>query len=57
MRNLWDKIRYSEWFWIAVQVILVLVFFIVLLVVGTLIKVWYTNFMQNIFNIKVYWTN
>jgi hypothetical protein len=56
MRNLWEKFRYSEWFVIVLQVLLVVIAFIVLSVIGTLINVWFVHFMKDTFGINVYWT-
>ena len=56
MHNLWNKIRYSEWFTIALQVLFVVIVFVVLSVIGTLIDVWFVNFMKDTFGINVYWT-
>lgn len=56
MHNLWNKIRCSEWFTIALQVLLVAIAFIVLSVIETLINVWFVHFMKDTFGINVYWT-
>ena len=56
MRNLWEKFRYSEWFAIVVQVLLVVTIFVVLSAIGTLISVWFVRFMKDAFGINVYWT-
>lgn len=56
MRNLWDKIRYSEWFAIVLQILLVVISFIVLSVIGTLINVWFVHFIKDTFGINVYLT-
>ena len=56
MKNLWNKIRYSEWFTIALQVLLVVIAFVVLLAIGILINVWFVHFMKDTFGINVYWT-
>lgn len=56
MHNLWNKIRSSEWFTIALQVLLVAIAFIVLSIIGTLINVWFVHFMKDTFGINVYWT-
>lgn len=56
MKNLWNKIRYSEWFTIALQVLLVVTIFVVLSAIGTLISVWFVRFMKDTFGINVYWT-
>ncbi len=56
MHNLWNKIRCSEWFTIALQVLLVVIAFTMLSIIGTLIAVWFVNFMKDTFGINVYWT-
>lgn len=56
MHNLWNKIRNSEWFTIALQVLLVVITFVVLSAIGTLIAVWFVHFMKDTFGINVYWT-
>ena len=56
MHNLWNKIRNSEWFTIALQVLLVVTIFVVLSAIGTLISVWFVRFMKDTFGINVYWT-
>lgn len=56
MKNLWNKIRYSEWFTIALQALLVVIIFVVLSAIGTLISVWFVHFMKDTFGINVYWT-
>ena len=56
MHNLWNKIRNSEWFTIALQVLLVVIAFTMLSIIGTLIDVWFVHFMKDTFGINVYWT-
>ena len=56
MKNLWNKIRYSEWFTIALQVLLIVIAFVVLSAIGILINVWFVHFIKNTFGINVYWT-
>lgn len=56
MKNLWNKIRYSEWFTIALQVLFIAIAFVVLSAIGILINVWFVHFMKNTFGINVYWT-
>lgn len=56
MKNLWNEIRYSEWFAIALKILLVVIAFAVLLVIGTLINVWFVLFMKDIFGINIYRT-
>lgn len=56
MKNLWNKIRYSEWFTIALQVLFKVIVFVVLLAIGILINVWFVHFMKDTFGINVYWT-
>nr|DAF09978.1 MAG TPA: hypothetical protein [Caudoviricetes sp.] len=56
MKNLWEKFRYSEWFAIVLQFLLVVIAFVVLSVIGTLINVWFVHFMKDTFGINVYWT-
>ena len=48
--------RNSEWFTIALQVLLVVITFVVLSAIGTLIAVWFVHFMKDTFGINVYWT-
>ena len=56
MKNLRNKIRYSEWFTIALQVLLVVIAFVVLSAIGILIDVWFVHFMKDTFGINIYWT-
>ncbi|WFD53001.1 hypothetical protein [Lactobacillus phage P185] len=56
MKNLWNEIRYSEWFAIALKILLVVIAFAVLLVIGTLINVWFVLFMKDTFGINIYRT-
>lgn len=56
MKNLWNKIRYSEWFTIALQVLFIAIAFVVLSAIGILINVWFVHFMKDTFGINVYWT-
>ena len=56
MKNLWNKIHYSEWFTIALKVLLAVIVFVVLSAIGTLISVWFVHFMKDTFGINVYWT-
>lgn len=56
MKNLWNKIRSSEWLTIALQVLLVAIAFIILSIIGTLINVWFVHFMKDTFGINIYWT-
>lgn len=56
MHNLWNKIRYSEWFTIALQVLFIAIAFVVLSAIGILINVWFVHFMKDTFGINVYWT-
>lgn len=56
MKNLWNKIRYSKWFTIALQVLFIVIAFVVLSAIGILINVWFVHFMKNTFGINVYWT-
>lgn len=56
MKNLWNEIRYSEWFAIALKVLLAVIVFVVLSAIGTLISVWFVHFMKDTFGINVYWT-
>ena len=55
MKNLWNKIRYSEWFTIALQVLFIAIAFVVLSAIGILINVWFVHFMKDTFGINVYW--
>ena len=56
MKNLWNKIRNSEWFTIALQVLFIVITCVVLLAIGILINVWFVHFMKDTFGINVYWT-
>lgn len=56
MKNLWNKMRYSEWFTIALQVLFIVITFAVLSAIGILINVWFVHFMKDTFGINVYWT-
>ena len=56
MKNLWNKIRYNEWFTIALQVLFIVIAFVVLSAIGILINVWFVHFMKDTFGINVYWT-
>lgn len=56
MHNLWNKIRSSEWFTIALKILLVVIAFTALSIIGTLIDVWFVHFMKDAFGINVYWT-
>lgn len=56
MKNLWNKIRYNEWFTIALQVLFIVIAFVVLSAIGILINVWFVHFMKDTFEINVYWT-
>lgn len=56
MKNLWNKIRYREWFTIALQVLFIVIAFVVLSAIGILINVWFVYLMKNTFGINVYWT-
>lgn len=56
MHNLWNKIRYSEWFTNALQFLFIVIAFVALSAIGILINVWFVHFMKDTFGINVYWT-
>ena len=56
MHNLWNEISCSEWFTIALKILLVVIAFTTLSIIGTLIDVWFVHFMKDTFGINVYWT-
>ncbi|KAI4309855.1 hypothetical protein E5351_00295 [Lactobacillus intestinalis] len=55
MKELWDKVRYSEWFTILLYILAVLVVFVLFFVAGTVLNIWYIHFMKDTFGINVYW--
>ncbi len=55
MTELWDKVRYSEWFTILLYILAVLVVFVLFFVAGTVLNIWYIHFMKDTFGINVYW--
>lgn len=54
MKELWDKVRYSEWFTILLYILAVLVVFVLFFVAGTVLNIWYIHFMKDTFGINVY---
>ncbi len=55
MKELWDKVRDSEWFTILLYILAVLVVFVLFFVAGTVLNIWYIHFMKDTFGINVYW--